>query len=340
MFGLKTGKNEEIRETSTALATRVEEFLLQVLAEQTAEEVMELTKPMFEKYVLETYGMVPKVIEVVTVDNTKRITGVVHEKFETVLQLVNLEIPVFLTGAAGTGKNVICQQTAEALGLDFYFTNAVTQEFQLKGFTDAHGVYHQTQFFEAFTKGGLFFLDEIDASVPEALIILNSAIANGYFDFPAPIGRKEAHESFRVVSAGNTTGTGADIEYTGRFQLDASSLDRFSLVEIDYSPSIEQYITDGNLELCEFARTFRKITTYSSIRCLFSYRSMERIHKMEQFFDSLPEVLKMALVKGLGVDDLQFICNKFDEYDVDNKYVKALNELCEEQGKDVMNHSY
>lgn len=76
---------------------------------------------------------------------------------------------------------VICQQVAEALGLDFYFTNAVTQEYKLTGFIDANGNYQETQFYKAFTKGGLFFLDEMDASIPETLIILNAAIANRYY---------------------------------------------------------------------------------------------------------------------------------------------------------------
>lgn len=49
------------------------------------------------------------------------------------------------------------------------------------------GNYQETQFFKAFTEGGLFMLDEMDASIPEVLVILNAAIANRYFDFPAPI---------------------------------------------------------------------------------------------------------------------------------------------------------
>jgi MoxR-like ATPase len=98
-------------------------------------------------------------------------------------------------------KNVICKQVAEALKLEFYFSNAVTQEFRLTGFVDANGRYQDTQFFHAFTEGGIFFLDEMDASIPEVLVILNAAIANRYFDFPGH-GRVQAHENFRVIAAG------------------------------------------------------------------------------------------------------------------------------------------
>ena len=40
-------------------------------------------------------------------------------------------------------------------------------------------------------------LTKWEGSIPETLIILNSAIANRYFDFP--IGKVEAHPDFRIV---------------------------------------------------------------------------------------------------------------------------------------------
>ena len=136
-----------------------------------------------------------------------------HEKLEEVLSFVQMNEPVMLVGSAGTGKNVICSQIAELLDLEFYFSNAITQEYKLTGFIDANGRYHETQFYKAFKNGGLFMLDEIDASIPETLIILNSAIANRYFDFPNE--KVYAHENFRVISAGNTFGKGASYEYVG-----------------------------------------------------------------------------------------------------------------------------
>ena len=303
------------------LGSRLEEIMIKVLAEQSTEKVVEFAKPILEKHIKETFGVLPQKHVVVTPKAEREVEGATHEKFEDVLNLVSLDIPVFLSGAAGTGKNVICKQVAEGLGLEFYFTNAVTQEYQLKGFIDANGTYHETQFYKAFTQGGLFFLDEMDGSIPETLIILNSAIANRYFDFPT--GRVDAHPDFRIIAAGNTVGTGADIEYTGRFQLDASSLDRFALICIDYSKNIENAITNNNSDLCKFARAFRKICEDAGIRCLFTYRSMERICKLEGIME-LSEVLRIALTKGLGKDDVRIIANNFR---FDNKYVEALKNL-------------
>lgn len=301
--------------------TQLQNMMLKVLAEQSVDKVMQTAKPLLDDYIKETYGVLPKVIEVKTEKGTKKIEGVTHEKFEQVLKIINANIPVFMTGGAGTGKNVIAKQVAESLGLEFYFTNAVTQEYKLTGFIDANGKYQETQFFKAFTKGGLFFLDEMDASIPEVLIILNSALANGYFDFPC--GKFDAHPDFRVISAGNTFGTGADIEYTGRFQLDSASLDRFAVIEIDYSPAIENALADGDTDLLDFVRTFRKVTYKAGIRCIASYRTIERVKKMKDLF-SLKEVLKMALTKGLRSDDLNIIKSGFNSEGVNNEYVKAL----------------
>ena len=298
---------------------------MKVIAEQSVDEIIKTVSPKLEQLIIEKFGVLPQIHEIKTPAGTHEIKGTVHECFDKVLNLVNMDIPVFLSGGAGTGKNVICKQVSEAMNLEFYFTNAVTQEYQLKGFIDANGTYHETQFYKAFTNGGLFFLDEMDGSIPETLIILNSAIANRYFDFPT--GRVEANPNFRIIAAGNTTGTGADIEYTGRFQLDASSLDRFALIYVNYSKAIENAVTNGNSELCEFAEQFRKITEDCSIKCLCTYRALERISKLETIFN-LPEVLQMSLTKGLGVDDLKIIMKGFRDAGMSgNKYVKGIEQL-------------
>lgn len=187
----------------------------------------------------------------------KKVEGIAHEKFETILKYVAMNEPVMLSGSAGTGKNVIAKQVAEALGLQFYFSNAVTQEYKITGYGDANGEYVKTQFFDAFTKGGLFLLDEMDASCPEALIVLNCAIANGYFDFPV-LGRMEAHPDFRVMANANTYGTGATMEYVGRNQLDGATLNRFAIVEVDYDKRIEDNVCPDK-DIADFCRAFRNI---------------------------------------------------------------------------------
>ena len=253
-------------------------------------------------------------------------TGVQHDKFETVLKFVANNEPVFLTGPAGSGKNVLCQQVAKALGLNFYFSNAVTQEYKITGFTDAMGVFHESQFYKAFKNGGVFMLDEMDASIPEVLVILNAAIANRYFDFPAPIGYVEAHPDFRVIAAGNTFGLGADYEYVGRNQLDMASLDRFAMVKIDYSEAIEMNVALGDSDLVKFARDFRQASKKAGVRVILSYRAIGRIAKMKNIMP-LNEVIKTCLVKGMEKDDLNMIVR---EMKIDNQYKQCLENIVKE----------
>lgn len=304
----------------------LEQALMEVIKKQSVPQIeadikSECTK-MLQDFIKEEYGTIERKITTVINGVPKKLNGVQHEKFETVLKFVANNEPVFLTGPAGSGKNVLCKQIADALGLKFYFTNAVTQEYKLTGFTDAMGNFQETQFHKAFTQGGVFMLDEMDASIPEVLVILNAAIANRYFDFPAPIGYVEAHPDFRVIAAGNTVGHGADFEYVGRNQLDGASLDRFAVVKIDYSVQIENSVA-MDIELADFCRDFRKAANKAGVQVIISYRGIGRLAKMMQLL-SINEALETCLIKGMDKDDVHMIEQAMT---VSSKYRSALREI-------------
>lgn len=315
--------------TTTGAMGLLEQVLAETIArtqgDKIAKDIMENVETRLDAYIKETYGAIERKVTLVIDDGKKvPLEGVVHEKFDTVLKFVSNDEPVFLTGGAGTGKNVLCQQIAKALELDFYFSNAITQEYKITGFTDAMGVFHETQFYKAFKNGGLFMLDEMDASIPEVLIILNAAIANRYFDFPAPIGYVEAHPDFRIIAAGNTFGGGADYEYVGRSQLDAASLDRFAMVKISYDRNIAMGICGNNQELVDFAWDVRETAEKNGSRMVVSYRAISRINKLEKIMD-IQEVIDTCLVKGMEKDDIRMIESKMEKR---NKYRFALKEIC------------
>ena len=274
-------------------------------------------------FIKNEYGTITRKVITIVDDKKVELDGVQHEKFDTVLKFVANNEPIMLVGPAGSGQNVLCQQVAKALGLDFYFTNAVTQEYKLTGFTDANGRYQETQFYKAFKNGGLFMLDEMDASIPEVLVILNAAISNGYFDFPAPIGFVKAHENFRVIAAGNTFGHGADYEYVGRNQLDGASLDRFGLEEIGYSKAIEDYNANGDTELADFCRDFREAARNAGLKIIVSYRAIKRLAKMVNLL-SIQDALKSCLIKGLEKDDIRIV---YQGMKTNSKYKEALRAL-------------
>ena len=244
-----------------------------------------------------------------------------HSKFEMIKACIENDIPVYLAGPAGSGKNYTLEQISWELGLEFYFTNSVQQEYKLTGFIDAGGVYHETEFYKAFTKGGIFFLDEMDASIPEVLVLLNSAIANRYFEFPN--GRVNAHENFRVVAAGNTVGSGADDMYTGRLVLDQATLDRFAIIDFDYDRNIEMHISKNNTELVDFVEELRNIANTNGIRATFSYRCISMVTKLEKAGMELKEVLMITVFKGMTKDTI----NCFSCFKHVNKYTEALNKL-------------
>ena len=294
--------------------------LVKLMGTELASKTESIIKEKMDAYVADK--VICKVVQIGDLPQVK-MDDVTHAKFEEVLKFVAMDEPVMMVGPAGTGKNVIASQVAKALGLEFYFSNAITQEYKLTGFVDAMGNYQKTQFFDAFTKGGVFLLDEIDASIPEALVILNCAIANRYFDFPK-VGRVYAHKDFRVIACANTYGTGASTEYVGRNQLDGASLNRFAVEEINYDPRIEEYVARGNKDVLDFCREFRRIAMNNGAHIIVSYREISRLSKMiDGAHLDIKSAIKSCVLKGLENDSLRMICNDMTEV----AYKKFLKEL-------------
>lgn len=247
-----------------------------------------------------------------------------HSKYDQIKTCIEADIPVYLVGEAGTGKNFTLQEIAEDLGLDFYFTNSVQQEYKITGFIDAGGVYHETEFYKAFTQGGLFFLDEIDASIPEVLVLLNAAIANRYFEFPN--GRVDANPNFRVVAAGNTVGSGANDLYTGRLVLDSATLDRFVIIEFDYDRNIELKLANGDEQLVNFIRGLRRFSKDNGVRATFSYRCIITVVKLQSAGMDIKTILSIAVFKGLDKDTINTFKTDLIKDGNSGKYYYALRD--------------
>lgn len=296
--------------------TMLEEVLLEGLKPSIVE--------MVNDYLSEN-GMALRKVQVIVNDIVKHeISGLFHKDFEKVLKLVNNDIPTMLVGPAGSGKNVCIKQVADALGLNMYYTNNVSNEFKITGFVDAGGVYHETEFYKAFKNGGLFFLDEIDSSDPSALIILNSAISNGYVTFPHE--KVERHSNFRCVAAANTWGNGIDFQYVGRNALDGASLDRFVSISFDYDESLEKALYP-NQNLLDFVWEARKITFENQIRHIFSTRTIKYAYEMEEAGFELDTIIQSVIVKEMNADDINIILGKMDINRYDNPYVDKLYDM-------------
>ncbi len=248
-----------------------------------------------------------------------------HDRYDEIKCCLECGIPVYLAGPAGSGKNFTVEQIAKELGWNFYFSNSVQQEYKLTGFIDAGGKFHDTEFSKACKEAAtgndvVFFLDEMDASIPEVLVLLNAAIANGYFEFPD--GKINFDGKVHFVAAGNTVGSGADEMYTGRMVLDQATLDRFAIIEFDYCLKIEMSITHNNTALVEFIHQLRKEAEDKGIRATFSYRCMTMITKLEKKGMSLDMAMKISIVKGLDKDTINTL-----KPTGSTKYHKALRDI-------------
>ena len=268
---------------------------------------------------------------IINPDGTEKdsINDIVPAAFDYIMNLVNMNEPVYMYGPTGSGKSETAKMIANALGLDFYMMNSVTDEYKLTGFMDANGVYHSSSFRDAFENGGLFLLDELDASSPDVLIALNMAIANGWFMFPD--GRRTAHEKFRVIATGNTSGSGADESYTGRNRLDAATLNRFAMVPVGYDDRIDRSCAGGDMELVDFIHAYRKAADKAEVNSPASYRDIRRIHAAMRITDDKDYILNTCLIRGLDPDELHQIIRVIKRSD-DNTWIHALIDIDRKNG--------
>lgn len=228
-----------------------------------------------------------------------------HPKFDHALIGVSINKPVYLFGPAGTGKSKIAEQIAKALNLKFYYQGCALESTFLTGFVDANGTYHETPFYKAFKDGGLFFLDEFDASDPTVGVILNEALANGRATFPNSPEMVKAHADFRVIAAGNTVGNCRDAVYTGRNPLDGATLDRFMSVYVGYDRNLEIKLVGGDTELVDFAEAFRKVGDAMGAIC--SYRSTTAIVDLMAKGIGIIDALEYAMVAKIEFEKRKYI---------------------------------
>lgn len=229
-----------------------------------------------------------------------------------------------LVGPAGSGKNVAVKQVADALGLHMYYTNNASNEFKLTGFIDAGGNYRDTEFYKAFKFGGLFNLDEVDASDPTALIVINSALSNGYMAFPHET--IDCHKDFRIVAAANTWGKGSDMQYVGRNALDGATLDRFDNIYMDYDRNLERNLYP-NEEVLEFMWEYRDAVEKTKIQHIVSTRGIGKVYKKEICNFPVEQILRTNVVRNLGQDDVNTIIGNMTNISASNKYYEGLKKL-------------
>ena len=253
---------------------------------------------------------------------TKKAGEVFCNKFERIVSKVARGNNVYLYGPAGSGKSHTAEQVARELGLDFYGQTTIQFAHDVRGYGDAGGNFQETPFFKAFAHGGLYFQDEYDRSNAEAAIVLNSALANGWYDFPV-VGRVVAHPNFRFMAAGNTTMSGASEEYITGQEIDASSRDRFGFYfEVGYNHEVEMHIAHGDAETVAFAEDVRNAIKVTGVRHVVSYRATAAMTDERENENDREACIVEAVFKGLEVDERSIIYGSLK--DKNNEWAKAL----------------
>ncbi len=294
------------------------------LVEAIDSQLSERFEEKMEEYTQKIQLPIIHIIKLKDTELGKTKAGFYHEKFEEILEQVQLQEPVLLIGPAGSGKNVTVQQVADALGLHMYYTNNASNEFKLTGFIDAGGTYRETEFYRAFKNGGLFNLDEVDASDPTALIVINSALANGYMAFPHET--IDRHPNFRIVAAANTWGKGSDMQYVGRNALDGATLDRFDNVYMDYDRTLERNLFPND-EVLQFMWSFRDAVDKSKIHHIVSTRGIGKVYKKDVNGFPVEQILRTNVVRNLSQDDLNTIIGNMQGVRSGNKYYDGVRRL-------------
>ena len=252
-----------------------------------------------------------------------------HNKFEEVVKVLSLRLHPLLVGPAGSGKNVILEQAAKALKLNFYYVNDVTEEHKVMGFVDANGKFQQTQFFKAFTKGGLIMIDEMDNSHPSALLAINAALGTGYHQyltFPDGI-LYESNPDFYLAAAANTYGTGSDQIYCGRSSLDGASLNRFLPIFIDYDKNLEQNLVK-NTSILNLFWQVRESINKNKIRHVISTRNIVNADRMlNSNMFTLNNIFDYTIIQSMNEDDLRMILKDLSNCSMDNYIVSFINYL-------------
>lgn len=229
--------------------------------------------------------------------------GLQHRQFPLLLKACAARIGerrlnVWLSGPAGSGKTTAAENVATALGLPFAFNGAIDTEYKLLGFTDAQGRVVSRPFRQVYEHGGVYLFDEIDRSMPSAVLAFNAALANGVCDFPdGPVRR---HPDCVIIAAANTYGLGAGADqYVGAMKQDAAFLDRFVYINWQIDADLERAVCPDS-EWCDYVQAVRTRVAVKGMRVIVSPRASLDGAALLAAGIHRDSVVQMTLRKGMS----------------------------------------
>jgi len=284
---------------NNATANQVAAAITQLLVGgQNNADVQEIAKQAARDAIAEASrdGSLTMTVEIQRPDKTKFVLPkdqALHSSFDDVMKAITVGESPLLKGPAGTGKSMLAKQVADALNMRFLHMSLSggTGEHHFVGtrLPNRSGEFEHvgTPFLDAFENGGVMLLDEMDACDENVLLAINNGLANGELPVPGRDAKPYAtkHEDFRLIAAANTWGSGPNAMYAGRNQLDAATLDRFMLIEVDYDRTLEKSLVPDFPLLVMAWHKLRDQANKAQLRRVVSMRGLLRYAKMTRAYD-------------------------------------------------------
>lgn len=210
-------------------------------------------------------------------------------------------------GPMGGGKSTAGKQLAKLLGLDFYYLGQTIMPHDVMGYVNqVSGNYQWTPFTRAFVHGGVVYLEEMDGWSPNATLVANPPLANGYIMLPNGE-MHQRHPDCIIVACTNTWGTGPTAEYVGRNKLDEAFLDRFGTkIEWGYDPELERRAADND-DVVNLVQTARYNAHRYGIKVVISPRSSLDIADMVRAGFSIKDAAEMNFLAGVDNDQRKML---------------------------------
>lgn len=253
---------------------------------------------------------VNKKVELVQADAVvNTLDEVTHFQFEQLVQLMQTRMNIMLKGELGGGKSTACRQAADLLKLEFSYIGQTIMPHDVIGVqSQLDGKYYETPFTRIYEKGGVIVFEELDSWSPNATLVLNSALANGYISLPD--GRLvKRHDDCIIIACTNTWGNGPDATYVGRNRLDAAFLDRFGVKMVwSYDNDLERAAA-GNDDVVDVVQLARANARRAGIKVAISPRSSIDISKMVAIGVKLIDAIRLNFGSSLDKDQLKTVLN-------------------------------
>lgn len=248
-----------------------------------------------------------------------------HKKLKNiVVDLMEGDWP-YLWGPSGTGKSYMAKQAASLLGMNFTKAGKITEPHSVIGYNDPQGRFRITPTFVAALYGYLLSLDEFDNGNPDTQVVLNdiySELLNKLENPSEPCEvtfgtdvQVDIHPNFRMISTGNTSGSGENSVYTSRGQIDESIQERMTPIYIDYDNRVEERI------LSDFPAWYKFIVDFRNA-CI-KYADSNGIEAAQGITTTRDAAAIRKYVKNNSKSIEQIIEEKFIQTK-DPEYLKAL----------------